>query len=258
MSAQSLLRGSAAVSVFAMIGACATGQVVDAVGDGGGCIDDPSLCAADASAKHDGGKDGATSHDSSTADAPGADASGNDATGIDSAPDAGIDVSIDTAPDTAPDTGPDAGGVLVFDSIPTSSGSSSRTSGDSCGTAINVTTTQSITQIAVKNTLTVPTNIKFMIWNKTTSTLLYISPPKNFTTAGDTWKTSDPLTFTLQAGTQYYVGGIADTGGTWDYDTVAETQNGITSLVMNPNWSNYTSPMLSSSGGADCGIRLYR
>ncbi len=246
-------RASILVLASSSVVACAaqvTGDFFD--GDAGSCLDDPSSCVdahhSDSSVKHD-----AASHldaGITTTDATAGDASNSDATSIDAS-------SIDAAhiDSSAPDTS--TTGSLIFDSIPSQSGASSRGSGDACGTQITVHTTTTISRISVKNTLTTSGNVKFLIFN--TTSLVYASAPKAFTITTDSWKDSDPMSFTLQAGQTYNISGISDVvSSTWDYDTVIENTAAISSTAHNPNVTNYTTPILGSVGGADCGIRLYQ
>jgi hypothetical protein len=153
------------------------------------------------------------------------------------------------------------GGTLtqIFDSLSAQSGASSRNAGgDSCGTQIHVTVTTTIHAIAVKNTMSSASSIKFLIFDASTESPLLVTTAKAFTDTTDSWKQSDTLTYTLQAGQNYDIGGIADVAGTWDYDVTMETTSAMSSVVQNPNWSNFTTPTEGTRGGADCGIRLYQ
>ena len=249
-------RASLLLLTASSLAACAAQVTGDLfAGDGGSCVDDPAACAdahSEAAVHHDAGThlidapwpdtstpDSNTTFDSSTFDSSTFD-SGVDSANVDS-----------STPDSS------TTGVLVFDSIPSQSGSSSRGAGDACGTAISVHTTMTISKISVKNTLNGAGNVKFLIFSN--GTLVYASPPKAFSVTGDSWKDSDPLTFTLVAGQTYGITGISDVASsTWDYDTVAENTAAISSLIQNPNVTNFTTPVLGSPGGADCGIRLYQ
>lgn len=230
--------------------------------DAGGGID---AAHADSAAHFESGSFESGSYDASFRDATPRDAAFNDVTFIDASnPDtgfdsSGIDASVDSAPDVIipiiPDTGTFDGGTPLFDSIPMQSGSSSRGIDDACGTNIVVHVTTTISFISVKNALASAGNIKFLIFNG--GVLVYSSAPKAFPASGDSWKESDPLSFTLQAGQTYDITGISDTAGSWDYDTVVENTAAISSTIMNPNVSGYATPALGTRGGADCGIRLY-
>ncbi len=245
-------RASLLLLAASSLAACAAQVTGDFfAGDGGSCVDDPAACA-------DAHTEAAVHHDAGThpIDAPWPDTSTPDSnTTFDSATFDSSTVDSANVDSSTPDSS--TTGVLVFDSIPSQSGSSSRGAGDACGTAISVHTTMTISKISVKNTLNGAGNVRFLIFNN--GTLVYASTPKAFSVTGDSWKDSDPLTFTLVAGQTYGITGISDvTSSTWDYDTVAENTAAITSLLQNPNVTNFTSPVLGSPGGADCGIRLYQ
>jgi hypothetical protein len=145
----------------------------------------------------------------------------------------------------------------IFDSLTGTVSASSRGVGDSCGTGVSVATMRTITHIAVKNNLSAAGNIKFLIFTHGANTPLLVTAAQPVAANGDTWKLSAPISFTLAAGSSYDIGAITDVSGTWDYDTYVETESGMSSLDANPNWSNFATPTWTSSGGADCGIRLF-
>ncbi|MGC4043678.1 MAG: PEP-CTERM sorting domain-containing protein [Armatimonas sp.] len=112
-------------------------------------------------------------------------------------------------------------------------------------------TPKTISNIAVDVNLSGTGNIKFLIFDGNasgpSSTLLYSSAAKSFG-AGQQWAMSDAFSFTLQANTTYYVGGIADISGFWYLDDTVVTQSGITSVKPNGNVSNFATPARVANG----------
>jgi hypothetical protein len=73
---------------------------------------------------------------------------------------------------------------------------------------------------------------------------------------------SNPISFTLLAGQYYDIGAVFNhtffLGSiAFGADQVANTQNGITSIVSNQIISNFDSPVTTGHAGADINIRLY-
>lgn len=156
-----------------------------------------------------------------------------------------------------------AGGVsaatLVFDSFSGGGSGSSRDGGSSPGSTITVSSSTTINTIAVLSNMNGTCNIKFVIFDHATHNLLMITNSKSFGDDGltSTWKESDPFSFTLQAGFTYDIGAISDTAGNWNFDQTSETMNGMTSIVGNPNFSNFSAPAAGNHAGADAAVRLY-
>ncbi|MSP59513.1 MAG: hypothetical protein EXR72_04075 [Myxococcales bacterium] len=143
-----------------------------------------------------------------------------------------------------------------FDSMPLQTGSTSRGAGSPCGTLLTANQNANVVAIAINVNITLPTNIKFMIWTHPAHVLVYFSPPKQFA-SGSGWMKSDPFpAYLLQAGMSYDVGGTADQQAIYYYDTKVETMNGITSLSQNPNWTNYAMPVMGGHAGVDCAVQL--
>jgi hypothetical protein len=140
------------------------------------------------------------------------------------------------------------------------SGVDFRSAGASLGSALSFARDITIGPgtIGVKVNLETDGNLKFLIFDHSNAALLYSSPPKAFSDDGDTWKTSDPFSFTFLGGHTYDVGAIPDVGGLWDYDRVSDIihESGITSLLSNPNFSNFNSPIIVSHGSADGAVQL--
>ena len=153
-----------------------------------------------------------------------------------------------------------AGGICTAPQFNTLTGQQSTTirgAGDACGTQLSVNANVVISGIAVNNTMSANGNIKFMIWTHPGHVLVYVSPPKAFAAGGQGWRRSDLLSYTLQAGQSYDIGGISDVAGTWYFDTMPENTPPFTSTSSNPNWTNYVTPAMGGHAAADCGIQLF-
>jgi hypothetical protein len=152
--------------------------------------------------------------------------------------------------------------LLIFDGgIPGTTGASNRAAGSSPITFISaVTANTDIVRIDVLNQLNADGNLKFLIFEVGNNSPLYVSAPKPFTASSTpTWKDSDPLSFQLIAGRQYFIGAIADVSGLWPFRTVpaSYTQGALTSTNRNGNVSNFGSPTAVGPGSADIPVRLY-
>jgi PEP-CTERM motif len=153
--------------------------------------------------------------------------------------------------------------VIVFDNSAAKTSDSPRGPEFAPLAVITVSAPVTIEAISVFNQLSAAGNIKFAIFNDTTTSLLYLSPAKAFAAdaGGDTFKKSDPFSFTLVPGTTYDIGGIADVDGNWGFGfpTAGTTQNGITHVGgVNANVSNFASPVDSpNSGSAEIIIQLF-
>ena len=145
---------------------------------------------------------------------------------------------------------------ILIDTYTPPGSASTRTAASSPGSVLSFANNATIGTIGVKVDLDAGGHLRFLIFDHSTAALLYASAPKTFSDDGDTWKTSDPFAFTFLAGKTYDVGAIADVSGLWDYDQISESMNGITSIVGNPNFSNFNSPTTGSYAAADAAVRL--
>ncbi len=149
---------------------------------------------------------------------------------------------------------------LIFDSFDGGSSSSIRGPGFSPGTfVVSVAQPTLIDGIAVLTDMASASNIKFVIFDHAGHVPLLISASQAFADDGGifTWKQSNPINFTLMPGVQYDIGAISDTGGLWAFDLVANSQNGITNSVSNPNFSNFAAPTQVGHAAADAAVRLF-
>ena len=111
-------------------------------------------------------------------------------------------------------------------------------------------------QMGVRVHLDGPGNLKFLVFDHSNHSLLYVSAPKSFADDGMGWKYSDVMSFSLLAGRTYDIGAIADVSGLWTYDQRSETRNGITTIVSNPNFHNYDLPTAGDHATADGAVQL--
>jgi hypothetical protein len=163
--------------------------------------------------------------------------------------------------------GSEARAGFIFDNSAAASLDTTRIAGDSPGTFIKqVAIDTPITNISVLNFLNTAGDLKFLIFDHTTGMLLLQTAPLAFAAdpgspdTSKTWKRSPDFVFTLLAGHQYDIGGIADVGAHYAYigPSIPDfTQNGITSGQPNANFVSFDAPTdLPSSGGADIALRL--
>jgi hypothetical protein len=123
----------------------------------------------------------------------------------------------------------------------------------------NVAQNTAITNIGILDDLVTAGPVRFLIYDINTASLVYISSPKAFgaDSGTDTWKVSDAFSFTLLAGHQYYIGGVADVPNfaAFQFPPIDHTENGITSDGANGNFDFNG----NSEGSATAGIplRLY-
>jgi hypothetical protein len=146
---------------------------------------------------------------------------------------------------------------IIFDDTATN-GASDRSGSDDPVTFIsNVAQNTVITNIGILDSLSAAGDIQFLVYDITSSSLVYLSGPEGF--AGDasdtfTWKVSDSFSYTLLAGHQYYIGGVADVANlaSYEYPHSDFTENGITSDSNNGNFA-YDG---TSEGPGSAGIPL--
>lgn len=138
-------------------------------------------------------------------------------------------------------------------SDPTFTNSTNRGAGDSTAAHITVSAPYPVTRISTVSEIGSAHNQKFLIYNLTTATMLYVSPPKAFPADGSPiLKASDPFAaVTLVPGNVYLVGSIADAAGRWYFNVGSSvTQGPVTSTNSNGNLSNYTTPAAVCCAGA--------
>jgi hypothetical protein len=148
--------------------------------------------------------------------------------------------------------------ALVFESD-AATGSSNRSAQSGIMTRIEVSNTVHLTNFAVQMDLNTAGNVKFVIFNSLTGSLLFDSGVKAFADDGDTFKLSDAFSFDLLAGTRYALGVLSDVGSIQDYVVPGgKTMGDITSLGSNQNASGFASPTFDAGlAGTDGRIRLF-
>ena len=104
------------------------------------------------------------------------------------------------------------------------------------GSAIAVSTTTTIGQMAVPLYMTNGGNVTFVIWNSTNSALLFsqtVPVAAGGSGLATNYVLSNPFSFTLNAGNTYYFGALGNTnisiGG--HHPPVSTTMNGLTSIA---------------------------
>ena len=147
-------------------------------------------------------------------------------------------------------------------SDPLNTSSSNRPAADAPLAHITVSANVTVTQLAALNSIPAAHNIKFLIYDGTAGSFLYVSAAQPF--AADAagaynWKQSTVFTpVTLLPGRDYYIGAISDQAGLWAFSTSGSvTQGAITSLMSNGNVSNYAVPAYTGSGAARIPLQLW-
>ena len=144
---------------------------------------------------------------------------------------------------------------IVYDNSSTQNNTSNRGAGSSPLAKVTVSGPVFINQIGVSVDLNAAGNLKFLIFNDDTNTLLFSTAAIAFADTGAGFKLS-PLfaPFMLTSGINYGIGAISDVGGLWGFSFPASTftQNGISVAGgANDNVSNFAAPINSpGSGGA--------
>jgi hypothetical protein len=104
---------------------------------------------------------------------------------------------------------PSARAALIFDLSP-NNGTTSRPANYGPGQGVVVSTTTTITQMAMDLDMPNGGDIKYMIWDGTNSTLLFNQTLPVSASSTLSFVLSDPFSFTLNAGSTYYFGVIGD------------------------------------------------
>lgn len=159
---------------------------------------------------------------------------------------------------------PRADAQVLFDNLARRDFGSSRGIGDSPIAQITVSSATDINQIGAHWDPSGSGNIKFLIFNLGTSSLLFSTASAGFTDVGlGFYQSAFFPTFTLNPGVTYGIGAIADVAGSWSINNASSgnpfTQNGITaSDDVNGNVSNFGSPTSVGNGSAMIIVQLSR
>lgn len=151
-----------------------------------------------------------------------------------------------------------AAAQVIFDDLTTAT-AEFRSAGTPVMAHVTVSAATPITGITTMSMAGSAHNQKFVIYNNTTSTFLYISAPKAFPAdGGPTAKASDPFpAVTLLPGNVYLIGATADVATTQYYQVGGNvTQGAVTSSSTNGNLSNYASPTANCCFGVRSALRL--
>ena len=154
-------------------------------------------------------------------------------------------------------------GALLFDNSSRQDATTPRDVGSSPVAAITVAAPTSINQIGAMVDLALAGNLKFLIFNLDTSALLLTTTSTAFADTGLGFKVSTAFApFTLNPGTNYGIGAIADVAGLWGTNNSSSgnpfLQNGISaSDDLNGNVGNFASPSVFCCGAAMVIVQLY-
>ena len=102
-------------------------------------------------------------------------------------------------------------------------------------------------------------NLKFMIWDASNTSLLFSTASNVAATPDGTLTLSNPFTFALTAGNTYNFGIISDNSLHVSYfdPPIFTSQNGLTLVGDNTNYTDYNSPTPTGNGAASIAIALY-
>jgi PEP-CTERM motif len=153
-----------------------------------------------------------------------------------------------------------ANASLLFDLSPGNE-STYREANHGVGQGISVGTTTVLSSFSMFFNMTNGGNVKFMIWNGANTSLLYSETDTIVANSSMAWHSTQSLGgFTLNAGSDYYFGVIADgnINVEYIYPPVPTSQNGLTSINRsNSNYSSFTDPAFTESGNANISLQLY-
>ena len=145
---------------------------------------------------------------------------------------------------------------IIFDNSSRGDFQSNRGAGNSPIAAITVSAATSINQIGAMLDPSSNGNLKFVIFDLGTSTLLFQAGPQAFVDTGLGFYLSAPFaSFTLNPGITYGIGAVADVAAGWEINNTSSgnpfTQNNITaSDDQNGNVVSFASPSLGLPGTA--------
>jgi hypothetical protein len=148
---------------------------------------------------------------------------------------------------------------IVFDLSP-AGWFTNRVAGSGVGQGVSVDTTQTINDMQFYLNLPDGGDLKFMIWNSTNDSLLYLNEVKGIAASQNpSWISSPDFNFTLQAGNTYFFGVISDSNALIGYifPPIDYSNNGLTAVKTgNTNYDGYDIPTYSGNGTAEIALRL--
>jgi len=147
--------------------------------------------------------------------------------------------------------------AIIFEPSP-ATGISTRGAGSSIMTRFEVTADTAINGIGIETDLESDGNMNFVIFNSLTGALLYQSGSTAFIDDGYNFNVSNPLAFTLEVGTRYAIGAMADVASLQGYSVPGgATVGSISSLGQNQNAVGFLNPTFQSQlNSTDGRIRL--
>jgi len=149
--------------------------------------------------------------------------------------------------------------TLIFDLSPTN-GITMRGSDSGPGQGVIVGQTTTIDGMAMYLNMPNGGDLKYMIWDMNDNQLVFSQMLTLAASQSPSWVMSDPFSFTLQAGQEYWFGVIADNNIDVGYifPPVSYGANGLTADSSgNTNYVNYNDPQPTGGGAAEIGLRLY-
>jgi hypothetical protein len=151
--------------------------------------------------------------------------------------------------------------IIVFDSYtPPASNSGFSSANGGHASQISVAQTIVITNISIYNQMLSAGDVKVLIIGAPSNSILYESSPLHFSAESTfSWKTTPSMSFTLEAGEQYWIGYVRNVGVNDLGDTIRESQNGITSGGDTAIISGYANPAYDRVfiTGVDSPFRLW-
>lgn len=151
---------------------------------------------------------------------------------------------------------------IVFDNVSRMDFQSIRAAGSSPLAAITVSSVQQLNQIGVQMDPNTDGNLKFLLFDLGTSTLLFSTASIPFLDTGSQFYLSPIFgPVQLNVGTSYGIGAIADVAGLWGTNNNSMgnpyTQAGFTaSDDLNGNVQNFNAPALTTTGSAMIIVQL--
>jgi hypothetical protein len=149
---------------------------------------------------------------------------------------------------------------VIFDLSPTNH-TSTVALGDGYGQGVSVLTTIDISGFAFYANLVNGGDVKFMIWNGGNSTLLFDQSDSFAASSAESWiSTSGNIDFTLESGSTYFFGFIADNASRAGViaPAISYSSNGIAAATTGVAvYQNYASPTLKDYGNpVELGLRM--
>ena len=148
---------------------------------------------------------------------------------------------------------------IVFDLSP-AGWFTNRDPGLGVGQGVSVQTTQTINDMSFYLNLPDGGDLKFMVWNATNDSLLYLNEVDGIAASQNpSWISSSPFDLTLEAGNTYYFGVISDSNALIGYifPVIDYSANGLTAIKTgNSNYDGYNIPTYSGDGTAQIALRL--